>query len=157
MSWSSSSSSSKSSSSKKKDPKNQLLLHEPFPEAIKQCEELKCILHAPMEYEIFLDSSGYHWYLLVKPKMEGATFPYATLEITTMKAFGGEMIPTMRIISDNPSDETSFFSDLWSAYKRILLQGGIGDTMLLFGGKKWETKGTRETTLMELCKIAEKV
>lgn len=163
-----SSRSSSSSSSSKRDPENHLMLNNPFHEAIKQCPELKCVLNLPLQYDIYLDSSEKHWYIMVHCNEEGGDFPYVTFEITSNKLFKGEIIPTMRIMTkdtfDQKVDETDKreFSLSESIKKAIDMSvvagnGGVRDVMLKMSGRRPTKLDTRKTTLMELCKSAERV
>ena len=163
---------SSSDSSSKKDPENHLLLHEPFPEAITKCPELKCILNVTMNYDIFLGSSGKHWYLMVHCNVEGGDFPYITFEITSNIHFEGKMIPTMKIIPNDVFNSIVFKEDIKlkvpvavgvgigggiGSSLGAAIGGGVGAIMMAMAGQKPTLLDTRKTTLMELCKTAEKV
>ena len=98
-----SSSSSPSGSSKDKKNENIVSFGSPFPEAIKKTP-YKYVLNQCGEYIIYLDSSGYHWYIMVHYNMEGGNFPKISFEITCDKLFKGDLIPTMRVLEENDSD-----------------------------------------------------
>ena len=98
-----SSSSSPSDSSKDKEDKNSVNFGSPFPEAILNTP-YQYIPNVPGEYDIYLDSSGYHWYIMVHYKVEGGNLPKISFEITCDKLFKGDLIPTMRVVEENDSD-----------------------------------------------------
>ena len=91
------SSSSSSKDKKNEEDKNDVDFGSPFTEAIMNTP-YQYILHSPQEYNIYLDTSGLHWYMMVHCNMEGGEFPYVSLEITADKAFGSDLIPTMRAL-----------------------------------------------------------
>lgn len=144
------------------------MINNPFHEAIKQCPELKCVLNFPLQYDIYLDSSEKHWYLMVHCNMEGSDFPYVTFEITSNKLFKGKIIPTMRIVkkdtfdqkvSENEKKEFSLSESVKNAIDMSIVagSGGVRAAMLEMSGRRPIKLATRETTLMELCKKAERV
>ena len=183
--FSSSSSSSKSSSSKSSSSKSgggkdeeSVIFSDPFPTAIKSCAGLQYILDVRLDYDIYLDNSELHWYLLVHCS-EGDKFPYISLEITSNALWFGKMVPTMRIIQPDKMFESSHVINAYLGktavpidaasvglagasfvIKALLLhlrEGGVREVMLSFGGIKATKIHTRKTTLMELCKTAERV
>ena len=93
----SSSCSSSSKDKKNEEDKNDVDFGSPFTEAITNTP-YQYILHSPQEYNIYSDTSGLHWYLMVHCNMEGGEFPYVSLEITADKAFGSDLVPTMRAL-----------------------------------------------------------
>ena len=93
----SSSSSSSSKDKKNEEDKNDVDFGSPFTEAITNTP-YQYILHSPQEYNIYLDTSGLHWYIMVHCNMDGGEFPYVSLEITADKAFGSDLVPTMRTL-----------------------------------------------------------
>ena len=103
--------SGKSSSSSSNKRVNHVLFNEPFPVSIKECKGYADVLSVSQDYDIYLDSSGLHWYLLV----HGATGnrrPYISLEIVSNSLYLGKMIPTMRIIQAEQLDNlTRIFVD----------------------------------------------
>ena len=101
------SSSSPSGSSKGKEDENIVSFGSPFPEAIKKTP-YKYVLNQCGEYIIYLDSSGYHWYMMVHYNMEGGNFPKISFEITCDKLVKGDLIPTMRVLEENESDTEIF-------------------------------------------------
>ena len=96
----SSSKSSPSDSSKGKKDKNNVDFGSPFPEAILNTP-YQYFLNFPSKYDIYLDSSGYHWYIIVQCNMDGVNLPKISFEITCDKLFKGVLIPTMRVIENN--------------------------------------------------------
>ena len=82
---------------KNEEDKNDVDFGSPFTEAITNTP-YQYILHSPQEYNIYSDTSGLHWYLMVHCNMEGGEFPYVSLEITADKAFGSDLVPTMRAL-----------------------------------------------------------
>ena len=58
----------------------------------------KCILKVTGKYDFYLDTSDYHWYMVVHYNAEGGDFQYISLEITTDPLFGSYLIPTMRAL-----------------------------------------------------------
>ena len=91
---------------------NRVLFHEPFPVSIKECQGYTDVLNVSQDYDIYLDSSGLHWYLLIHCKKNNFIIerPYVSLEIVSDSLYSGPMIPTMRIIQadqvKNPSGDT---------------------------------------------------
>ena len=98
-----SSSSSSSGSSKGEEDKNIVSFGSPFPKAIKKTP-YKYLLNVEGEYDIYLDSSGYHWYIMVHYKVEGGELPKISFEVTCDKLSKGDLIPTMRVLVENDSD-----------------------------------------------------
>ena len=102
-SFKSSSSSSPSDSSKGKEDKNIVSFGSPFPEAILNTP-YKYFLDFPGNYDIYLDSSGYHWYIMVQCNMEGVNLPKISFEITCDTIVKRDLIQTMRVLEENDSD-----------------------------------------------------
>ena len=108
-----SSRSSSSSSNKDKEGKedeNIVDFGSPFTKAILKTP-YKPILNVSGEYDIYLDTSGLHWYIMVRINMKDGDFPYVSLEITADKLFGSNLIPTMRSLEEintGSSRETCF-------------------------------------------------
>ena len=159
--------SSGSSSKEDKEDKNIVDFGSPFPEGIKKTT-YKYILNVPGEYSIYLDTSGYHWYIMVHFNVEGGEFPYVSLEITTDEAFGSDLIPTMRVLDEINTDKEVDLNPLGAAVDRVrkaagTVVGGIAlglvagpaVAMLKMSGTKLEKVGTLTTTINKLCAIAE--
>ena len=64
----------------------------------------KHFLKFPSKYDIYLDNSGYHWYIMVQCDMDGVNLPKISFEVTCDKLFKGDLIPTMRVLEENDSD-----------------------------------------------------
>lgn len=142
-------------------------INEPFPMAIKTCKGFEYILDAPLSYDIYLECSGLHWFLLVHCCGKGTSFPYISLEITTDTST--HLIPTMRIIQASNIDREahSAHACLGDAEKTAasqlgklmttLKRGGVGAVVITFGRIKPTKIGTKHNTIMELCEKAEHV
>ena len=102
---SSSCSGASGSNSASSNDKGCIIFNQPFHVAIASTA-YKPILNVPLDYDIYLDSSGYHWFVLVKANMEGSSFPYVTLEITTDSSLT-PLIPTMRVSQPDNIEEPS--------------------------------------------------
>ena len=172
-------SSSSSSYSKNDKYGHCVQFNDPFPTAI-MTTEYKPIVGTPMKYDIYLDSSGLHWFLVVKGNMRGADFPYISLEITTDQSCT-QLIPTMRVIQSKsimlPNVEAQFYykiaqksligrgleatgtnavGGIFSAAMTLALGGGIQNAMLQLGGTNMQLIGSMSTTIGKLCETAEK-
>ena len=122
-SFKSSSSSSPSDSSKDKEDKNSVNFGSPFPEAILNTP-YKHFLDFPGKYDIYLDSSGYHWYIMVQCNTDGVNLPKISFEITCDKLFKGDLIPTMRVLEENDSD-TEIVAHGHAANISLLVSAGV--------------------------------
>ena len=98
--------SGRSSSSSSNKGVNRVLFNKPFPVSIKECKGYTDVLSVSQDYDIYLDSSGLHWYLLVHAAT-GNQLPYVSLEIVSDSILWGKMIPTMRIIEADQVDNSS--------------------------------------------------
>ena len=136
MASSISSSSSKSNKSSVARHKQQVHLDSPFPEAIAETD-YRTMLHFPMDYDIYLDNSGWHWFILVQAKLENTCFPYITLEVTTNKKHN-DLIPTMRVIQKTNIDEPHITAVSFAQktllgtivkFSRALSKGGVEAVM----------------------------
>lgn len=160
---SSSSSSSKSSGVQKKRQRDHVHFNRSFTEAIA-ATVYEPIVNVPMDYDIYLDSSGWHWLILVKGHMDKATFPFITFEVTTTNAYK-ELIPTMRVIQTTSIAEphiiaASYIQQTLESivrFSKAISKGRVEDVMLEFGGTDKTLKGTRTTTMADLCESAENI
>ena len=171
--------SSSSGSSKNNKYGDCVQFNDPFPKAIESTV-YGPILNVPLEYEINLDSSGWHWFLLVKGKMEGANYPLISFEVTTDNN-GQQLIPTMRVIWPQSADQPNIHAEILfniakgaltglgfgaagmalgsiaGAAVALAQGGGIQKAMLKFGGTDMTFIGSKHTTIANLCKTAEKI
>ena len=154
----------RSSNFSKPKNKDYVSFNVPFDTAVqKKKTEYRPILEVPLDYDIYLDSSSLHWYLVVHCQM--GDFPYISFEITTDKTL--TLIPTMRIIwKDNTEDHHNAcgylkigtaVEPLGSVFTAIAGGGGVRDIMLAFAGINMTKKGTIKTTMRKLSELAEKI
>ena len=150
----------------------------PFPEAIKICQKLIPILDTPMEYDIYLDNSEKHWYLMIKCAVKGKTFPAVTHEIASKKLFGGRMIPITTIVESdskifaflNAGDDGDDAGDtnvadapeVSGVAEMNVFLGGPNNYLIrkfvqILRGENPHKVGTVEKTLNELCATAEEI
>ena len=140
---------STSSSRKSTNTDNVRIVNVSFPEAVKDpILQYNTVLNVTMDYDIYLDSSDLHWYLVVHGNMPGADFPYVTIEITTDQ-ISSSMIPEMRLIHPEKEQENLYHSS------GIVCP--ITDYVYRFSGCYMTRKGTVHTTMRNLSEIAERV
>jgi hypothetical protein len=101
--------------------------------------------------------------------MEGSTFLYITLEVTTDKSL--ELIPTMRVIEPNNIKKPKHIvcnvaCNVASVIANWVLSPfniatalarGTPEIMLQFGGANETKIGSRKISVVELCKLAEQI
>jgi hypothetical protein len=118
-----------------------------FTEAIVRTE-YRAISEATKEYEVFLYKHKHHWYLLLHNNEDGTNYSYVGLEVTTDKT--RELIPAMKILYRHGEN---------------LTHSPDGDGEIEDDGKKvlkipyssLQKKGSRMTSIMSVCKIADEV
>ena len=146
----------RSSNYAKQKAKDYVSFDAPFNEAVATTEvQYTTVLDAPMNYDIYLDSSCLHWYLVVHSNMEGANFPYITFEITTDKTL--KLIPTMRIIHNENEQNYHAIAIFRDAARAVERGGSVAELMLKFSGFNMEKQGTVNTTMRKLSELAERI
>lgn len=143
------SSSGISSSRRSTNTDNVRIVNVPFTEAVKDpLLEYKPILDVPMDYDIYLDSSALHWYLVVRGNLPKSNFPYVTFEITTDEYYSS-IIPEMRLINPEKEEENLYHSSG--------IVCSMADYVYRFSGCYMTKKGKVHATMRELSEIAEGV
>ena len=137
-----------------------------FTEAILKTE-YKGVRDMRLEYDIFLENGGLHWFIMVRPT-EGQLLPYIVFEITTDSFDQGEVIPVMRAIP-NPFGD-NYLTNSHIAYLRkstttsfMKVKQLLGlshddrtlpEITLQFAGFKAHIVGTVRMSMIEFCQIA---
>ena len=147
-------------------------LNESFPENVENpSSQYKPILDDTLEYDIYLDSSGIHWYVVVHANAPIGKFPYVTFEITRnislWSAIKGENSPLVTLTGIIcPEKEKGLYQSsgfvcptLKGAGLVASMAGGgsIGHTMLNISGCYLTKKGTLNTTMRNISEIAERI
>ena len=157
-----------SNSSGKNENRDWVQFNDPFPTAIAKTA-YKDIVNVPLDYNIYLDNSGQHWYLLIHAKK--SSLPYITLEITTdshLKHLVSQtlMISTMRVITvvEEAVHTATTVLRNWMPLREagaiiqaLMHREGAQELMLAFGGTNKTHLGCRKTTIIELCETAEEI
>ena len=147
-----------------------LPLNMPFPEAVEHpILQYKPILDDILKYDIYLDSSGLHWYVVIHADAPIGKFPYVAFEITRnnslWSAIKGEnslLVTSTRII---PTEKGLYQSGgvvcpTLKGAGLVASMVGVGsmeEFMLNISGCYLPKKGTIRTTMRGLSEIAERV
>lgn len=147
-----------------------------FLEAI-QTTAYQPVLDVKFDYNIYLEKSSYHRFLMVRSKT--GKFPYIILEITTDAPLqDGDIIPVMRTIpslydADGNDDFTranvaylrkaacrNKYTDRikgWLGLPTTLDEATLADIMVHFEGFRPELSGTVNMSIKELCVVADSI
>ena len=120
-----------------------------------------------LEYDIFLENGGLHWFIMVRPT-EGQLLPYIVFEITTDSVDQGDIIPVMRVIPNTFGDNYLTKSHIaylrkstTTSYMKVKQLLGLSrddrtvpEITLQFAGFKAHIVGTVRMSMIEFCQIA---
>ena len=120
------------------------------------------LLNDPLDYDIYLDSSRWHWYILVRPNLQGSELPFIIIAITTDKTL--KLIPIMRIIPIQANDDLHHTAVAIGAARAdagivaaTVVGAGIGAVMDIFSGTNETRVGSVKITIADICKLANEV
>ena len=120
-----------------------------------------------LEYDVFLENSGLHWFIMVRPK-DGQLLPYIVFEITTNSVDEGDIIPAMRVIpnpfgdADLTKSHIAYLRKSTSSLSMRITQWlglssddrTLPEVMLEFAGFKAHIVGTVDMKMIEFCRIS---
>lgn len=143
-----------------------------FLEAI-QTTDYKCVLDLDFEYDIYLESTKFHWFLMVRSR--SGKFPFIILEITT-HVHNRDIIPAMRAIPSTYGADDGFskaniaylrkaacrnqFTDRIKDFFGLpteLDDASMSEIMLHLEGFNPKIKGTKRITMKGLCATADSI
>lgn len=142
----------------------------PFTESILETD-YRAMLGFKGQYEIYIESSERHWYIMTCLNLIGSQFPYIGFETTTKRIPDYErLIPVMRVVEKGqaqeepignpplppqPGSATSATSNVGAAHVASTI--GAMDKVELVNGRQLKHVGTVKLSLNELCQKAEEV
>lgn len=139
----------------------------PFTESILETD-YRAMLGFKGQYEIYIESSEKHWYIMTCLNLIGSEFPYIGFETTTKRIPDYErLIPVMRVVEKGQAQEElignpllppqtgSATSNVGAAHVASTI--GAMDKVELVNGRHLKHVGTVKLSLNELCQKAEEV
>lgn len=142
----------------------------PFTESILETD-YRAMLEFKGQYEIYIDSSERHWYIVTFLNLIGSEFPYISFETTTKRIPDYErLIPVMRVVEKRHGQEEPIGNPLLPPQtgSAIPAMSNVGPAYVastmrtmnkveLVNGRQLKHVGTVKLSLNELCQKAEEV